>query len=470
MSICELCPKKSSIDCCDKKFCEACIATHITSIVELKHNPMPSNLQRSQEITKAIHKKIVNELLELQEFKTSSLKVISGFSSELKQEIDEYINRFNLNFLQACRKIQIDLMTATQVLYTTSVKSHILELFTGVQNIEDINKVKIISKEFDLPVLSIKSHLENSLSFNLNVEFQSNPEDKSFFMQRTLPVSSLDDSRKSFVRTSSSLGLPSPASKFRVLDFSKPISDTLYSVFPFSNKIFSYNIKDESKSEILLEGPKFPSKTAWSLTKDGRLIITGGFDELPRKTCYNVSFHNNRCEEQGKMAVGRYNHCQLTIDNHVYVFGGMNKSAVQECEKFSLDTKKWTKFANLNVGRECPSGIYYLGKVYISGGNGIESIEVCQLNSKKFELLRIRLPMPGRVNSFFMDNQTFMLVRDKVIVMDFNTNTYKIVGRINESSVWTSSDYLISEGLVFWVAEGRLVTFHVKDLTFRLTE
>jgi hypothetical protein len=430
---------------------------------------MPSSLQKSQDLTKAIHKKLLNELLELQEFRSSSQKVITGFSNELKREIDDYINKFNLNFLQACRKLQTDLETATQVLYTSSLRCPIVDLFEGIERVEDIYKVHVLTKSFELPVLTIKSFLQDALNFEVKIADGPVNGDSGFFRAKSMSFVSQEENRKSLLRTSSFLGV-SPAAKFKVLDFSRPISDTLYSVFPFSNKIFSFNIKDQSKAEISLENVKFPSKTACSLAKDGKLLVTGGFDESVRKTCFSISFHNSRCEELPKLNSARFNHSQLTIENQIFVFGGVSKSSVLECEKLSLDSKKWSKFANLNVGRECPASAYHLGKVFVCGGNGIESIESASTTAKKFDLLMIRLPFPGRVNVFFVDRQAMLLVRDKAISMEFHNNTYKNIGNLNENCQWTSSDYLINEGEVFWISEGRLVSLSLKDLTMKITE
>ena len=421
-------------------------------------------------MTKAIHTKLCNELLELQEFKSSALKVISGFSSELKLEVDEYINRFQFTFLQSCRTIQIELETAAQVLYTNNVKSAVLDLFSECKEPDSIKKISLIQKKFELPELSLKPVLKNSLFSNIKI-LVSAQADSDFLIRRTASLSTdplLNSSLEPLHRTQSLIATPYTAGKFKVLHFSKPISDTLYSIFPFSNKIFSFNVKEGTRSEITLESVKFPSKSAWTLTKDGKLVITGGFDETAKKNAISVSFHNNRAEEYSKMLTARFNHAQITVDNHIYVFGGMNKSSLQECEKFNLDTKKWSKFAFLNVGREFPSAVYHCGKIFVGGGNGIESLESCALNSKKFEILMVRLPSPGRINVFFIESCAMILQKDKVLSIDLKSNTYKQLGSVSESNLWTSSEYLFNGDQVFWVSDGRLVSFDSGSLVLRL--
>lgn len=433
---------------------------------------MPSNLLRSHEMTKAIHKKICNELLELQEFKNSALKVISGFSSELKIEIDNYVNKFKFEFLQSCRGIQIELETAAQVLYTNNIKNHVLALFEQCKGLDDVGKINIVHKKFELPELSIKNVLENSLFSEIKI-LVTDKANNDFLVRKSTIFNS--DSPSNHIeshlhRSHSLIQAPSHISKFKVLDFSKPIADTLYSIFPFSSKIFSFNIKESSKSEILLDATKFPSKSAWTLTKDGKLIITGGFDESAKKSTISVSFHNNRAEEYPKMSTPRFNHAQLTVDNHIYVFGGMNKSSLQECEKLNLDSKKWTKFASLNVGREFPAAAYHYGKIYVVGGNGIQSIESCTLNSKKFDILLVRLPLPGRVNVFFVGNDALILQKDKIWNFNLNSNVYRQVGQAPESNLWTSSEYLFNSHQVCWVADGKLVSFDSQKLILNITE
>lgn len=472
MSVCQLCPKKSSIDCCDQSFCEVCIADHITKITEIKHKPMPSNLLRSHEMTKAIHKKICNELLELQEFKNSALKVISGFSSELKIEIDNYVNKFKFEFLQSCRGIQIELETAAQVLYTNNIKNNVLGLFGQCKDLDDVGKISIICKKFELPELSIKPVLENSLFSEIKILVMENTNNDFFARKSTIfnPEIPSNNSEAHLHRSQSLIQTPNLVGKFKVLDFSKPIADTLYSIFPFSNKIFSFNIKENTKSEVLLDSIKFPSKSAWTLTKDGKLIITGGFDESAKKSTISVSFHNNRAQEYPKMLTPRFNHAQITIDNHIYVFGGMNKSSLQECEKFNLDSKKWSKFASLNVGREFPSVAHHYGKIYVVGGNGIQSIESCTLNSKKFDILLVRLPLPGKVNIFFIETNALILQKEKVLDFNLKNNTYKLLGQVPENNLWTSSEYLFNNDQVFWVSDGKLVSFDSQNIILNITE
>ena len=438
-------------------------------IIDIKHRPLPLNLDKDHILIKNIQNKLNNEILELTEFKNSFQQILSGFSTSLKQEIDNYIQQLNKNFNDSYQDVLNQLQIAYSCLLTIGVKNNILELFAGCETIEDVKDIGIINKSISLPILSIKENLKNSISFELSLftngfesytsksNSSSSRNSSNMFLLRN-SFQSVNELRERFAENAPKIEGNS-TNKFRVLNFTKPINETIYFLQPFTSKISCYNIKENLINEISINSYRFPTKAAWCMNKDGKLIFTGGFDELARKSCFEISINERKCEEIGKMNTARFNHSQISVDNSVYVIGGMQKTPLNECESYSFEKKKWIKFGKLNVAREFPAVCHLLGKIYVAGGNGIETIECSMVTKGKFELLFLRLPGPGRCNMFTKDGQIMILHKGKQISIAMPNLAYKQIGETVNGNFWTCSEYIMYEKNAYWVSEGEFFSF-----------
>ena len=438
-------------------------------ILEYKHKPIPILLDRDPVLTRSIQSKLANEILELTEFKTSFQDILTGFTTSLKKDIDDYSLILNTSFMQTYQDTLTQLQTAVSCLLAQDVPNMILDLFAACTSPEDIKNTTIIRKSLTLPMLSIREDLKTSISYDITlVSDQFDPvkakrhshAHHSTFHENTFNPSPMT------LRTGS-VSVPSSPNKFRVLGFSRPINETIYYVEPFSSRVSFYNIKEETFNEFTIDSARFPNKAAWSLSKDGRLILSGGFNEAAKREAYAISVNERRCETLPSMITRRFNHAQVTVDSSIFVFGGMDKKPLSECEYYSTEKKRWNKYGSLVVSREHPSACHFLGKLYVAGGNGIESLECSQIAREKFELLSLRLPGPGRCNMFVVANQILILHRGIYISITLPNMVYKQIGDIEQNSYWTCSEKVIFDKKIYWVSDGNFIVFDVETGEFK---
>lgn len=438
------------------------------NITESKHKPLPIHLDRNSALTKLIYTKLANEVLQLNEFKSCFQDMLAGFTLSLKREIDEYSEKVNAKFMKNYQETLTQLQTSISCLLAKGMHNQILDLFKGCNDQKDVKNTVVLKTNISYPTLSITEGLKSSIHYEIflsTTSFEDILNKKNRHGQMYLKSSHANPPIEQVLRTSS-LSLQSN-NKFRILGFSRPIHETIYFIQPFSSKISFYNIKEETINEFLIDSQKFPSKAGWSLSKDGKLILTGGFDESAKKTSFAILVNEKRIEELGKMITARFNHGQITIDHSVFVIGGMDKKAISDCEYFSTDKKKWMKFASLVVAREHPAVCHLLGKIYVAGGNGIATIECAQLNREKFELLLLRLPGPGKCNMLAKDNQILILYKGKFVSITLPNLAYKEFGAIENTCLWTCSENVIYDKKAYWVADGIFVSFDIESGEFK---
>lgn len=458
MSSCSICNNDCTVCCCASLFCESCIGLHIMNITESKHKPLMLNMPRDSLLTEAIRSRLTNEILELEEFRRSFTGSLTSFLNSLRKEIDDFGEKITLDFMQKYRQILTEIQQACSCLYTNNVKNEIVEYFSECCNKEDVKKIKFTKKNISLPILTLKEQLSKCMDFDILIGNFTKDElsQRPLIDLRASPEN--DESSEKILRAQSFIG-PVSNNRFRVLNVPRPVFHTVHTVISYTGKILSYEVKQKIVSEIVFDRVKFPSKAAWSLTKDGRLIITGGYDDDAKKNAFSVMLFERKYEEISKLNTARYNHSQLTVDQNVYIIGGANRKSIAECERYSLEKKKWFKFGSLVVARECPSIACVLGKIYVAGGNGIETIECANLAKEKFELLMLRLPGPGRCNLFCYENQLFVIHKGKYITISIPSHMYAQVGQSKEHNYWTPAEYLVSEGHVYWSSFGQFINF-----------
>jgi Kelch motif len=462
---CKECNDLGNIGCCNRVFCEMCISGHIMKIISIKHKPIPLDLGRELELTIAIQNRLANEILELEEFKGYCEKIIANFVDSLKNEIDKYYYEINKSLMNKYQTTLNQLKTASSCLLTRDVENKILELFSGCSLPGDVKNVEILAKNFSSNDFSILPQLSQSISIDINLKtFESwaNSESiSSFKINQSFSSVFQPNNPYEIFNRSVSVASENPL-KFRVLSYSKPGSETLCCVYSFSNKISLLNIQKEEFSDFAIQSMKFPSKAAWSLSKDGKLIITGGFSEFPKKNVFSVNIYEKKCQEISKMINPRFNHAQVSIENNIFVIGGINKNPIKECERYSQDKRKWNKFGSLVVPREFPSACHMLGKIYVAGGNGIETIECAAIAREKFELIHLRLPGPGKCNIFTYEGQILLLCKQVLASISVPALIYKQIGETNENLFWSSSEYISYNKKIYWVSNEQFINFNTE--------
>lgn len=453
-----MCSNDCAVTCCADLFCELCISMHIMNITESKHKPLMLNIPRDPVLTEAIRSRLSNEILELEEFRRYFTGSLTSFINSLRREIDAFGETITLSFMQKYRQVLTELQQACSCLYTNNVKNSIVEYFSECCSQEDISKVKIMKKNLNLPVLSIKAQLDKSMSFEVEL---GNFSKENLMLRNSNNIKNPIENLESNVRTTKALSVIEPinTNRFRVLNVPRPVFNTIYNIVSYTGKLISYEVKHKIISDIIFDRVKFPSKSAWSLTKDGKLIVTGGYDDDAKKNAFIIMLYEKKCDEITKMNVSRFNHAQVTADTNVFVIGGANRNAIKDCERYSLEKKKWFKFGSLVVARECPSATYVNGRIYVAGGNGIETIEYANVAKEKFELLMLRLPGPGRCNMFLYESHIFIIHKEKYITISLPSHEYSQIGQSKEHNFWTSSDYLVNEGHIYWSASGQFIHF-----------
>jgi hypothetical protein len=230
---------------------------------------------------------------------------------------------------------------------------------------------------------------------------------------------------------------------------------------PFANKIVFYNTVEEVINELIIDGHIFSTKSAWSVSEDGKVIMTGGFDEFAKKDSFMYSSFEKKIERMPKMLTAKFNHSQISVGNFVYVIGGMAAAPLKACEKYNLHRKEWTVFTNLVVARECPAACHHSGKIYVVGGIGVESIECSSVNKAKFELLTLRLPGPGRCCCFTYDDQVYILHRGKILTLSLPAMVLKQTFSIEKNDVWSSCEPIVRVNDVSWVTDGSFIKFEM---------
>ena len=76
------------------------------------------------------------------------------------------------------------------------------------------------------------------------------------------------------------------------------------------------------------------------MTEDGKLIMTGGFDESVKKTTFIYSSYERKTESMPKMLTAKYNHAQISVGSYVYIIGGIGACPLKECEKYNLHKRE----------------------------------------------------------------------------------------------------------------------------------
>lgn len=443
---CLICKEEASIKCCDKEFCSSCVGTHMMQVIAVKHRPITIVENGDNSLVAHIQTCLNNQLLELEEFKNYCLQVISSFSSSLQNQVSIVCQNYQNLVLAKCQEFENSIKKSLSHLILQK-DTAVLELFKGCRSAEDVKKVKILQKSINCDVGIFEDLLNDSISFNL--EFSLN--ETGFLSDQTNDVRSFPDPCD---RTYSNI--------VKWHQFPVAFQPIVYNFIPASNRIEFCDIREQSLSELQIDGESFPKTPAWNTSQDGKLIMTGGFEEAPKRENFVFSIFEKKTEKIPKMLTGRYNHAQFEAGCYVYVIGGSNGSPLRDCERFNLHRKEWTVFPKLIVARECPAACYFQGTIYVFGGNGIESIECCDVRKPEFKLLNVRLPGPGRCCAFVHDFDIFVLQKGKVFQFLPKEMKLKTKSEYDDLEIWSSCEPVVRYLRVAW-ASGRKILFFMLD-------
>ncbi|CAG9311623.1 unnamed protein product [Blepharisma stoltei] len=247
-----------------------------------------------------------------------------------------------------------------------------------------------------------------------------------------------------------------------------PLPPSLYCFIPESSKLIIYNTSTKHPELIDFESEAFYSKSAWGVSEDGKLILTGGYDGSSRKQTFMYNLYEKCIEKAPNMILSRYNHAQVALGHYIYVIGGFNTSPLKECEKLNLFTKKWQKTGNLIIARDCHAACVHSGRIFVAGGTGIDSIEVFNAVSEKFSLIRVRLPVPGRCCMFPHNKNILLFQRNKAISFSPTTMSCTEISAIEEAEWWTPGDPVITSDFVYFITHFNAFKFQVETGTIGL--
>lgn len=446
MSSCFDCQSPPIFECCRKKLCGQCVGTHLMQITSTKHKPLPIDSSTTNEVFFAIHSKINNEILALEEFKNFSVQVISGFAQSIEKEILEICKDFYNVITEKCEKAELELRSALSHLAINDSENLVLKLFNSCKSSEDVKSVKLISKKLSCLPIHINEQIQNAIQFSLRMKTLNKKVHKKRVVSDT------------------------QAKKVHLQSFPSPGASNVYNFIPLTNKIVFYNTTDNVLSELLIDSHVFPMKSAWSVTEDYKLILTGGFDEIAKKDAFLYNIYEKKTEKIPKMMSARYNHALISVGNFIYAIGGVSFGALRDCERYNLHKKEWSFFAGLIVARECPATCHYSGKLFVAGGIGIESIECAVIGKAKFELLTLRLPGPGRCCMFPYDDSLYILLKGKILLLNLLNLSLNVIGLTEEIDIWPNSEPIVTVNHATWVCNKAFLQYQVLVQNIRLIE
>ena len=438
---CYTCRDVATVNCCCLTFCTSCIAAHMMQLAVTKHSPVHHLSQKDPVLLSSIRSRLLNELLELEEFKKYSLQVIQTFSSSAKSIIKSFCTAKQNSVLSKCKEIEAALnLSLIKLALPDSTPT--LDLFKSCKTSEDIKEVKIIDKSINCIQSLFEDVLEDSISFSLELY---EPEE---VLISTMPRN------RSFEVASSAFSDP-----IKGHHFPKAFVETVFNFVPMASKLEFCSLHSLEFEDLVLDGQKFPACAAWSVTEDSKLVMTGGLDENARKECFMFNIFGRKIEKMPKMNGSRFNHAQISIGCYVYVFGGRAEVGLRECERFSLNRKEWSSIGKLNVAREFPAVSHCNGKIFVFGGAGVESIEFCKVTKPVFKIMNLRLSSPGRCCCFSYDGEIFVLSKTGTFRYIVKEEKMVVLSHSENPETWSSCEPVITSSLISWVSFNTFLSY-----------
>ena len=269
MSECTDCKGEAAIECCGKIMCQQCIGSHFMQLSPKKHQPMPFNSTADSKLTNAIHNKIANEILELEEFKTLAIQIINDFLQSIEKEVLEISELMNQMITEKCDQVEQDLKTTISHLLVKDIKTPILSLFKDCVSQDDIKKIKILNKNLSISPVNVGSVIKDAIKLSLFIESYEVP----LITENTILTNNIQEKdEKSFLVSDSKtierfdnnflLNIDTKANRLRSQNFPKPLAPNIYNFVPLTNKILFYNPIDEVSNELLIDSHIFAPKAS----------------------------------------------------------------------------------------------------------------------------------------------------------------------------------------------------------------
>lgn len=502
------------------------------------------------EIVNSIYSKLGNEILELDEYKNSSLQTINVFIKQVLAEVEEAGKMMNLLIAENIEKVQRELKSALVLLKLSHDGDHpLLGVLLKCKSVEEVRNIEIIRKELNFSDVSFRDIIKDTIEFNLEIlkdstlaknkfpnvhpgmnrienlprKERANSEDspertprpilnaqtRRSFVASTTESSEIRfepfDIKKSplvshsrtlppdtqlfrFEETKSLSKIPLSSTSCKYIElgtiqnrhslepnptpYSPPVPNTtkkfdalppcLYSFTPSTNTLVSYNTQSKISENLTFENEYFYSNSCSSISEDGKLIMTGGqFNNSAKKYVFIYNLYEKFSERAPKMINRRYNHSQVSLANYVYVIGGRNSEELMDCERFNLLNKKWQKIGNLNYPREGSASCVHSTRIFVAGGIGVDSIETFNTISKKFSLIRVKLPSIGKCCLFPYNTSILMFKDTKVIELTPTKMVSKEISELPDNEYWTSCDPVITTDYIYFISKFSVFQYSV---------
>ncbi|CAG9313897.1 unnamed protein product [Blepharisma stoltei] len=243
----------------------------------------------------------------------------------------------------------------------------------------------------------------------------------------------------------------------------KIISAMLYCFIPGVKFLTTFNTSIEEFSKINIKSRDVGlDGSAWTITPDGLIVITGGLQISPKRSTWIFNVVSQDLTIGPAMKNPRFNHAILNIGEFVYVFGGFNNGTLKECERLNVSQRTWQKIANLNTPRESCSAAFIKGNIYIAGG--ADTIEAYNIAGNRFSQLKIKIPDSLRCFMFPIDNQLIIFHGKKITKVDpFNPQNIEDIKDLPEEDWWSPASYVLNEKSVFFIRRFFIHKYDVEE-------
>ena len=488
--------------CNDVFLCEMCVGNHIIQIIPGKHKPVSISVLKDPQRTSIdlesfIQSKLNNELLELEEFRKLSLQKVSELLQKAEHELLETAQRVMVGLNDLCEIAHRDLATAISLInFRDTTSNYILSLFKDCKTAEDVRELGIVHKSLVYSPFNVAEFINSSICFNLQITDKPSQVDlpgdniqkltfglgrpSSQTLQPANPLIENSSSNGSQLRKSISIievelvnkSIPgrSISDYFHHLDnpslLPSNIPRNIYNFQQNTNQIIWFNTEDSSFHDIQIPDRIFLKDSAWSLCEGGKIMNTGGYEFQVKDSVFLYDLENRTEIKAPSLPNKRCKHAQVSLGKFVYVIGGIaKKGTLKTVDKFNLGSGKWRKAGNLNFGREYPGACTHDGKIYIIGGVGCNAIEIYNPISKKFFLLNLKLPVPGRNCLFSYDDYILVLSRDNL--MKFIPRSMSIIekGKVSNCEWVMKGDPYITENTCFFFYFNEVFKLSISDST-----
>lgn len=527
--ICSLCKSLADLYCdCSKIFlCAGCVGSHLLKSFAVKHRPIliseylissPQTDRLKQDLKSAIHSKLSNELLELEEFRKICLQKISEVLQSAEKQLLEIFEKIMNDVSDGVDNVHRELRTALGTLkLPESYPNAILSFFEGCKSVDEIRELSILHKSLELKYLNIESVVKECICFQLQTfsapgkkEFETECRNRSssghartytllsdkdsMYSEDFLTVKRFQSIKTQNTKTQRSI-TPSKAPRANPnveieltinnpataqVDLLKKIEikknllvPVLVYFYPNTNKFALYNVNDSVLNTIDVSTHFFLDRSAWSTCEGGRIVQTGGYDTAPRGDTFIYNLIKGSVEKAGHLNIKRYNHSQISLADYVYVIGGINKSALKSVERLNLLDFKWKTVGKLNIARSNPACCSHNNKLYIIGGEETKSVEQFNTISKKFTLLSLLLPSISKWGVFSYDEHIILLRSCAIYEWDGTSSSIKRVGEIEnrewviqgESYNMKDEIYFVSQQILYRYELAKRKILIVRDLS-----